>query len=128
MLPLVVVPYFAVMDGGHRIGISHVPLFHHGINHPVIGAFHALFHAATQVGQCVSEDGTAFGFFLQHIDASKTVSAGWEALEKMSEELLMVLLAEDIQHKLVANLHQSLDGPVFGHGHGDAWWGESWPD
>ena len=43
----------------------------------------------------------------------------------MAEQLLMVLLAEDIQHKLVANLHQSLDCPVFGNGHGDARWGET---
>ena len=37
----------------------------------------------------------------------------------------MVLLSENIQHKLIANLHQSLDRPVFSHGHGDAWWGEA---
>ena len=99
MSPLIVVPDFAVMHGGHGIGVSDVPLFHHGINHPVIGTFHALFHAATQVRQCISEHGAALRFCLQHVDASKTVSTGWESLEKMAEQLLMVLLAEDIPHK-----------------------------
>ena len=91
----------------------------------MIGAFHALFHAAAQVGQCISENGATLGFRLQHIDASETVGAGREAFKKMPEKLLMVVLSENIQHKFVANLHQSLDRPVFGHGHGDAWWTET---
>ena len=116
------------MYGGHGVGIGHVALLNHGIDHPVIGAFHALFHAATQVCQCITEDGAAFGLLLQHIDASETIGTGWEAFKKVSEKLLMVLFSEDIQHKLVANLHQSLDCSVFGHGHSDAWWSENWPD
>ena len=54
LIRLVVISYFAVMDGGDGIGISHVPLLHHGVDHPVIGTFQVLFDATAEVGQGIS--------------------------------------------------------------------------
>ena len=45
LIRLVVISYF---------GISHVPLLHHGVDHPVIGTFQVLFDATAEVGQGIS--------------------------------------------------------------------------
>ena len=69
---LVVVAHLAVVHRGAGLGISHVALFHHGINDPVIGAFHPLLHPAAQKGQGIGEHWAAIGGSLQHVHPSET--------------------------------------------------------
>ena len=79
----VVVPHFAVVHRRAGLGIGNVALFHHGIDDPVVGAFHPLFHQAAQKGQGIGEHRAAIGVSFQHIHPGETIGTGGEALEEM---------------------------------------------
>ena len=116
---LVVVTHFAVVAGGAGLTVGHVALLDFGVDDPVVGAFEPLGDTAPQKGQGIPEHGAAGGDAIEGVDAGEAVGAGGEAAQEMAQQRLVVVLTQDVEHEAVAHLHQGLDGPVLGHGHGD---------
>ena len=108
-----------MVAGGAGLTVGHVALLHFGIDDPVVGAFEPLGDAATEEGEGIPKHGAAGGDAIEGVDAGEAVGAGGEAAQEMAQQGLVVVLAQDVEHEAVAHLHQGLDRPVLGHGHGD---------
>ena len=85
----------------------------------MVGALQPLNHAAAQEGQGIPKHGATAGSAIEGGHPGETVGAGGEALEEMAHQVLVVVFPQDVQHEAIIHLHQGLNGPVFGDGHGD---------
>jgi hypothetical protein len=100
-----VIAHFPVMNSGAPVGISHIALFHYGVNNPVVRTFHALFNAAAQESQGIAQHRASVGDVIQHRHTCKPIGAWWEPLQEMTEQRLMVVIAQHVENEAISHLH-----------------------
>ena len=88
------------------IRVGHITLLHLGIDDPVVGSFEPLLNPAAQISQCITEHRAALDLVLKNIHPCKPIGPGREALEEMAHQLLVVVVAQDVEHKAVTDLQE----------------------
>ena len=83
------------MDGGDAAGVSHVPLFHFGVDDPVVRTLHALDDPAAEEGQGLAEHRTTLGHPVQGGHPLETIGPGRETAQEMAQALLWLASPEN---------------------------------
>jgi hypothetical protein len=108
-----------MMHRRHAVGVRDFAVLHGAVDNPVVADFHAAGDFAFQVSQGVCQKGEPLVAGRVRT-AGEAVGTGGKALEEVLHQGQVFAFFQNIQHKLVAHLHQGFDRPVFSHGHGEA--------
>ena len=68
---------------------------------------------------------TAGGDTIEGVHTGEAIGAGREAPEEVAQLLLVVVLPQDVEHEVIADLHQGLNRPIRGDGDRNPWWIET---
>mmetsp|Transcript_23898 Transcript_23898/g.60853 ORF Transcript_23898/g.60853 Transcript_23898/m.60853 type:complete len:510 (-) Transcript_23898:551-2080(-) len=114
----VVVGDLAAVHRGARLRLHHAAVHHLAVRDPVVGRLQPRHHLALHVRDGGLEHG-ALVLGGEPLHALEAVRAGREALQEVLERHIVVVLAQRVEHKGVAHLHERLDGAVLGHRDGE---------